>query len=162
MRIRLGLAMILVLILSILPLPDSWIAFKPSWLVLLALYLQFFLGEYFGVFILIFLAFSADILSTDLLGHHLFALTITSWLTMIKIKRFAQFNLMHQMVIIGILIFCYQFLFVFIDFIRGYPIVWLNLVLGPIVSALIWPWFKLLADDFLRVNSYVAQNRGIF
>ena len=57
--LRLVLALLLALMLTVLPLPELLAGFRPPWLLLLILYVQFFLPSYFNVTVVVVIIDSA-------------------------------------------------------------------------------------------------------
>jgi rod shape-determining protein MreD len=61
----------------------------------------------------------------------------------------------QQMALIGMLVLVYQLVIVGIDAFLGYHYSnWIPFY-SAILSAIFWPWLKLLADDTLRAGSMV-------
>lgn len=144
--VRIIIAMLGVLALTILPLPEIVAAYRPLWVLLYVLYIQFFLPQYFRITWLFLLGLSLDVLLASVMGEHTFALLFTTWLASTKARRFQFFSPAQQ--ILFIVLFCavYALVLVLIDRLLGFH----NNVLfaaGTLLSSvLFWPWLKLLAD----------------
>lgn len=149
LNLRLFIALLLALILTIIPLPNFLIAFRPAWILLLAFYIQLFLPNYFNVALLFLLGICLDVLLATVLGEHAFTLLLITWLVSGKAQRFSFFPMGQQMILIFLGTFFYQIVILIIDVLMGYHAD----VIGPIGSALIsmllWPWLKLFADSLL-------------
>jgi rod shape-determining protein MreD len=154
-KTRFLVAFLLMMALTILPLPAVVSGFRPVWVFLLVIYTQLFMPSYFGTMFLFCLGICLDILLSTFIGEHAFAMLFTTWLISGKSRRFSFFPVGQQMVMIGIFCLMYQMIIVFIDAFIGYRANMIFVVGSSIVSMLIWPWFKMLADGaFSRNLSY--------
>ena len=149
---RLFIATIIALILTILPLPDIFIGLRPPWVLMLILYLQLFLPDYFKIYYLIILGLVLDVLLSTLLGQHVFALALVSWIASSKARRFRLFSIGQQMALIGFFCLLYQLLIFMMDASLGYSVRFAMAVGSAMISILLWPWLRLIADDTLLIN----------
>lgn len=155
---RLVFAWILALTLTILPLPDFTHGIRPSWVLLLALYVQFYLPQYFNVICLFLLGLCLDVLLSTVMGEHAFALVLTCWLADNKVRRFRLFSLGQQMGLIAVFCFLDQAAIFVIDAFVGYRNSGLLLVGNAVMGILLWPWIRLVADDaLLKKQKYRAS-----
>lgn len=155
---RFILALLTVLALTILPLPDIVTPYRPPWVLLFVLYIQFFLPQYFRVTWLFLLGMSLDVLLASVMGEHTFALLLTTALASTKARRFHFFSPAQQ--ILFIVIFCavYALTLVLIDGLLGYHNGLLYAGGTVLASLFFWPWMKLLADHTLsHVNGRLGR-----
>lgn len=144
LNLRLILAFFIALILTILPLPNSLSCFRPPWVLLVILYIQFFLPTYFRVTVTIVIGLCLDLLLSTLMGEHVIALAMTTWLASTRVRRFHMFSLPQQMGIITLLSLTYQLTLYFIDTYQDFNHS-LTMVFGTtLTSLIIWPWLSLL------------------
>ncbi|KTC81377.1 rod shape-determining protein MreD [Legionella brunensis] len=155
--LRLFIAIVLALALTILPLPDLLIGLRPPWVLMLVLYLQFFLPNYFNVVILLVIGLALDVLLSTVLGEHAFALSIVSWIASNKARRFNFFSMGQQMALIGFFCLLYQVLILIMEAFLGYHIALLMSIGSAAISMVLWPWVRLLADDTLRAKAFYAR-----
>lgn len=101
LRIRLGIGFIGALILSILPMPELISIFRPPWILLLVLYIEYYLPGNFKLTTLLFVGLALDILLSTVIGEHSFALLLVTWLASTKSRRFQFFSIMQQICLIG-------------------------------------------------------------
>lgn len=145
-RLRLCLAFILSLILTIFPLPAFLMEIRPPWVLLLFLYISFYKSEFFSPGMVVIIGLMLDVLLSTVLGEHAFALLLLTWFANNRKRRFSHFPLGHQIILIGILVLVYQITLFFIDsspdITANYPFLFLN----PVLAMLLWPWIKLFAD----------------
>ncbi len=146
---RFFFAMFSMLVLTIIPIPAVFAVFRPPWVLLFVLYIQFFLPRYFRVTWVFLLGLSMDVLLASVIGEHAFAMLLTSCLAATKARRFHFFSIAQQMILIALFCSAYQLILVLIDAAVGYTNgVWF--VAGTVfVTMIFWPWVKLLADNTL-------------
>jgi rod shape-determining protein MreD len=149
LNIRLCIALFLVLVLSIIPMPDVMLPFRPPWVLLLVLYIQVYLPNYYTALLLFVLGLCLDVLLATLIGVHSFALLLTTWIAAGKLRRFIFFSMAQQMLMVGVFCICYESIIVFIEaFIGFHNNVWL--IPGTVLlSICLWPWIRVLADNAL-------------
>ncbi len=135
-----------VLVLSIIPLPASTAIFRPSWVLMFVLYVQFFLPRYFRVTWVLLLGLSLDVLQVSVLGEHAFALLLTSCLAASKTRRFHFFSVIQQMILIALFCCGYELIIVLIDKSLGFNNGILYGAVTVLATLTFWPWFKLVAD----------------
>lgn len=153
LNVRLFIAVIITLALTILPLPDLLLGLRPPWVLMLVLYLQFFLSDHFNVVILLIIGLALDVLLSTVLGEHAFALSLVAWIASNKARRFRLFSIGQQMTLVGFFCLFYQMIILLIDASLGYH-VWFIMSLGSsLISVLLWPWVRLIADETLLVKA---------
>ena len=149
LNVHLFFALFIAFVLTILPLPEMMVGFRPPWVLILVLYVQFFLPNYFNIFLLFFLGLCLDVLLSTVIGEHVFALVLTTWFVAGKVRRFYLFSMGQQMVLVALFCLVYQSILFLIDAFLGYnngP--WL-IVGTALFSMLFWPWVRVLADSTL-------------
>lgn len=150
---RFFLAIFLMLALTIIPLPEFLAVFRPPWVLMFVLYVQFFLPRYFRVTWVFLLGLSMDVLLATVIGEHAFALTLASCLAASKTRRFHFFSIAQQMILIAVFCSVYQLVIVLIDAALGYNNGVLFAIGTVLVTMIFWPWVKLLADNTLLHDS---------
>lgn len=149
LRLRLIAGFIFVLILSILPIPELISSFRPPWVLLLVLYIEYFLPGNFKLTTLLVVGLVLDVLLSTVIGEHSFALLFVTWIATSKSRRFQFFSMMQQIFLIGFFCLLYQSVISLIDAMLGFN----YSMLAPFGSALMgmffWPWIRLLGDDTL-------------
>ena len=147
---RMILAFILALALTIIPLPQALSYFRPSWILLLLLYLLFFFPRYFTLSMVFFLGLLLDILLSTVMGGHVFALSLTMWIAYSKVRRFGLYSSIQQMLAIGFFSFLYEATLVIIDAAQGYKPSFLGILGTVLTSMLFWPWLKILLKSEVK------------
>jgi rod shape-determining protein MreD len=147
--LRLATGFVGALILSILPMPEMFSAFRPPWILLLVLYIEYFLPGNFNLTALLIVGLLLDVMLSTVIGEHSFALLLVTWIASKKSRRFQFFSMIQQILFIGFFCLSYQAVISFIDALLGFNY---SLTM-PFASALsgmfIWPWIRLLGDGSL-------------
>lgn len=151
---RLVLVLLAALTLTIMPLPELFVSIRPPWVLLVILYLQFYMPDYFKVFLLFFLGLILDTLLSSVIGEHVFALCLISWLANSKARRFYVFPIGQQMTLIGILCAFYQMIVLLIDAFLGYHVSFFSVLGTGLLSVLFWPWIRLALEETLLMNNH--------
>ena len=144
LTIRLFFALFLAFVLTILPLPEMIMAFRPPWILLFVLYIQCLLPNYFNVTLVFLLGLCLDVLLSTIIGEHAFALIVTTWFAAGKARRFRFFAMVQQMLLVGLFSGVYQLIVYLIEAFVGYHNApWM--IVGPaVLSMFFWPWIRLL------------------
>lgn len=151
--IRLCLVFFLSLLLTIVPLPEMLEGFRPSWLLIVVLYLQFFVPAYFNLALIFFLGLCLDTLLSTVLGEHAAALLLTTWIAAGRTRRFSFFSVGQQMMAIILLCSIYQSTLFCIDALMGYHHSLMGFLGCLLLSVLSWPWVCILLDGFLLTKN---------
>jgi len=149
LKIRLFFLLLLACVLTILPLPHIIAGFKPPWVLLFILYVQFYLPQYFNISILLFVGVCLDVLLSTALGEHAFALILTTWLAASKVRRFNFFSILQQMMLVGLFCFVYQWTVFLMDAYMGHSNGLLMVVGAAFLGLLFWPFIRLLGESTL-------------
>lgn len=149
LSLRLWVGFIGALVLSILPIPELISVFRPPWVLLLVLYIEYYLPGNFKLTALLILGLLLDVLLSTVIGEHSFALLLVTWIASSKSRRFQFFSMLQQICLIGFFCFLYQSVISFTDALLGFH----YSLLMPLASALLgmffWPWIRLLGDGSL-------------
>lgn len=141
---RLIFGLFTALLLTILPLPEILSAARPAWVLLLVLYVQCYLPTYFRITWVFLIGLFLDVLCSNVMGEHAFALLLTTWLLTGRTRRFGFFSTIQQMSIIVVLCLFYQLVLYVIDAFLGYTNNILSLISVAFTSTLFWPWLRVL------------------
>jgi rod shape-determining protein MreD len=149
LRLRLFLGFIVALILSILPMPALIAAFRPPWVLLLVLYIEYFLPGNFKLITLFFVGLMMDVLLSTVIGEHSFALLFVTWIASSRTRRFQFFSMMQQIFLIGFFCLLYQSIISLISALLGFNYSIFTPLTSALVGMFIWPWIRLLGEDNL-------------
>ena len=126
--------------------------FRPPVILLLVLYIQYFLPQYFNTTALLLIGLCMDVLLSTVIGEHAFALLLTTWIASGKARRFAFFSMGQQIMLISILCFIYQLSIFLIDAFLGYHNGTWGMAGAALLSMLAWPWIRIFADSALLMR----------
>lgn len=134
---------IVAMIMTLFPLPDSWQAFRPSWVMLVLSYWIIALPERIGMLWAFVCGLLLDAILNTSLGLHGFSLAIVTFILHILYKRVRLFPLWKQ----GLFMFFLSLVYLAMTF-------WLGRLTGKsvgtiawqatIVNAILWPWIYAL------------------
>lgn len=150
LKLRVATAIFISLILTIMPLGFLPNGCKPGYLLLVVLYIQFYLPQYFSLVLIYFLSFLLDVLLATVIGEHALALFLTTWLVANRTRRFVFFPISQQLLTIFLLCSIYQFSLFIVDAFLGNDFKFLNLTINIVCTTLLWPLLKMLADSFFH------------
>lgn len=149
LRVRLCLGFTAALLLSILPMPELISAFRPPWVLLLVLYIEYFLPGNFRLTTLLFVGLLLDVLLATVIGEHSFALLLVTWIASSKSRRFQFFSMMQQIFLVGFFCFLYQSIISLITALLGFNYSLFMPLASAFVGMFIWPWIRLLGEGIL-------------
>jgi rod shape-determining protein MreD len=155
LNMKLVLTLILFLVLTIIPLPSYISLLRPTWILLLVLYVECCLPAYFRVVWVLLLGLCLDVLCSTVMGEHAFALILTTWVATSRSSGFKFYSIVQQMVVILLFCLLYQFIIYLVDAFLGLTGNILYVVLSSFSSVLIWPWLRFLFSSPLMI-----ENRG--
>ena len=141
---RLSLGFVLALILTIIPMPYFLSMIRPTWVLLLTLFVQCFLPKYFRVFWVFLLGLYMDVMCSSIMGEHAFALLIATWFSEGRMRRLSYYSILHQMAAAALVSLLYQLVLYIINSFLGHPVYFWQVVAIPLISVLFWPWLHVL------------------
>lgn len=139
---RLILGLIVVLILTIIPLPFNLSTFRPSWALLLILLTELYYPHYFKLWGVILLGLLVDSILCLPLGLHSLSFIITAWLASSQIGRFHVFSQEHQMILIGFFCLINEGIIYLVNLLLGFEQVFWPIFIKSLLGALLWPLLK--------------------
>ena len=153
LNVRLFLAVLTALVLTIIPLPELLTGFRPPWVLIFVLYIQFYLPEYFNLASLFILGLCLDVLLSTAIGEHAFALTFVTLLASGKARRFNFFSMGQQMGLVAALWAIYLSIIYVLDAFMGYSNHWWMVLGTTLISLFFWPCARVLAESTLCYDS---------
>lgn len=152
LNIRLCVAFIIAFVLTIMPLPYLIMGIRPLWILLLVLYIQFYLPNYFNMMALLILGSCIDVLLSTVIGEHVFALVLTTWFAAGKVRRIGFFSIVQQLMLLMVLCVIYQFIIFLIEAFCGYYNNLWTMAGAALFSMMLWPWMRILGDSTLLLR----------
>lgn len=144
------ITLIIAMALTVLPLPGLFVNYSPEWVALVLLYWIMALPYRIGISAAWLSGICLDILKGALLGQHALALTVIAFLMLNLSFRIRFYPLWQQSIMIGILLFIYHTLLLWIyDMTGTIEINWTYW--SPVfVGALIWPGIFVMLRHIRR------------
>ncbi|WP_119393222.1 rod shape-determining protein MreD [Salinibius halmophilus] len=96
------------LLLTVVPLPESVMAWRPAWLVMVLVYWILALPYRFGAVTALILGLCVDVLMMDLLGQHAVGLIAIAWITTTLQQRMRMWRGVQQAGVVGMMVGVYS------------------------------------------------------
>ncbi len=144
------LSLIVALMLTMLPMPDWTIWFRPAWVLLVLTYWSMMMPQYANVGTAWTVGLMLDVLNGTLLGEHALALTIAIYFVVRMHSQLRMYTVLQQALWVFIFVMLYQFvLFCVQGFLGGLPKTWLYWS-SSATSMLLWPWVYIIMRAYCR------------
>jgi rod shape-determining protein MreD len=148
--IRLISVLLLGLVLTIIPIPHLLAGIRPPWVLLVILYIQFYIPTAFNLVLIVSMGLCLDVLLSTLLGEHVLALVITTWIASTRVRRFHLFALPQQMALITLFCCIYEVVLYLIDVYQGYNHSLLMVLGTTLISLMLWPWASFFFSQYFH------------
>ena len=133
-------------LLTMLPLPEAFDAFRPYWVGLVLIYWALELSEMVSLGVAFLIGILLDVLSGSLMGMHALSLVVMIYLVQRFRARLRFFPPWQQALSIFALLINDRIIRLWISSLLGEPVPDWDYWLSPIVGMVIWPWLFLLLD----------------
>lgn len=138
------------LLLTLMPLPDWAVNFRPEWVAMILIYWTITLPRKVGIAAAWLIGLLVDVTKGALLGQYALALALVAFISVRLHERIRVSPLWQQAVTVAGMLAPYMALILWTNGIAGKPIdswfFW-----GPLVtSALLWPWLSLFLSTVFR------------
>lgn len=139
---------IFALIITAIPLPQTFLEFSPFWMLLFFSYRLVYFSNDAPFFLALLLGLLIDILQGDILGQNALALILSSaFINNIKVSFYSS-NLSTQQIYILVAGSIYLSVFLLIHFLTQEGIFSYYLLLAPVSTAMFWPVIKWLLSKY--------------
>ncbi|MBK1733309.1 rod shape-determining protein MreD [Thiococcus pfennigii] len=142
--------LLVALLLTVLPMPDWALPYRPPWVAMTLLYWALALPERVGVFSGFALGLLLDVLAGSLLGQHALSLAVIAYLAVTLHQRIRQFPMVQQMLLVWMLLLVERLLYVWLLGATGQPIPGFLYWASAASGALLWPWLFFLLRGLRR------------
>jgi rod shape-determining protein MreD len=133
-------------LLSLLPLPDMLLPFKPYWVALVIIYWSLETNDMISLGMAFLIGLLFDILSSSLMGLHGLSLVVMVFLVQRFRSRLRFFPPWQQALgVLGLLVND-RIILIWITALLGEPMPTWQYWLSPLVGMVLWPWLFLLLD----------------
>lgn len=144
------LSMLVALLLSIVPLPEALVLFRPQWVALVFIYWTLALPERVGVFTGFIIGLLLDVLQGTLLGQHALSLSLIGYITLFIHQRVRVFPLWQQSLFLLLLLLLDSMISRWVLGISDRPIDESRYWITPVIGAILWPWVYTILRDIRR------------
>jgi rod shape-determining protein MreD len=145
-----ALSVVVALTLSILPLPEWALPYRPDWVTLVLIYWCLALPARVGVGVAWVVGLLLDVLSGSLLGQHALGLAVVAFLALRFHQQIRVFPLIQQALVILLLLGVKQLLLLWVNGILGHPgPTWLYWA-PSLTGMMLWPWIYVILRDLRR------------
>jgi len=138
-RWLIALSITLALLLSVIPLPFEWRAFRPEFVALLVVYWATYSPDHFGVFSAWLCGILLDVVSLSILGQHALGLMVIAYIANLAYRRIRGYALWQQSAWALVLIGIYQLLASWTSSLVGQRIETVGFLATAALTALFWP-----------------------
>ena len=143
-------SLVVAFVLSTLPMP-SWAAVgRPAWVALVLMYWCIAMPGRVGVIVAWATGVLLDVMSGSLLGQHALGLSLLAFVVHQKHQWLRALPLWQQAISVFVLMFGYQVIVLWINGIRGFPVMASAYWAAPLMSTLLWPWIFFVLRDLRR------------
>lgn len=151
-RSLLFLTIMAAVLLSLLPVPEILMPFKPYWVALLMIYWSLETKDIISLGLAFFVGIILDILSGSLMGLHGLSLVVMVFLVQRFRSRLRFFPPWQQAISIFGLLVNDRIILIWITVLLGEPMPTWQYWLPPVTGMVIWPWLHLLLNH-IRVRA---------
>jgi rod shape-determining protein MreD len=145
-----SLSLVVAIILTLLPMPDWTVWFRPAWVLMVLMYWVIMYPYRVNVGTAWFVGILMDVLNGTLLGEHALALTLVAYFVARMHSQLRMYPLIQQALWVFMFVLLYQFiLFCVQGFIGELPKTWWYWS-SSATSMLLWPWVFTIMRDFGR------------
>lgn len=127
------------LALSVIPLPDAVVAFRPDWVPLILIYWALAAPERFGLLTAFWMGLAVDTLSSALLGQHALAMLVVVYLSLRFQLRIRVFPIWQMSMTVFALLAIYEFVLFWVDGVAGRTVPSVERWGPVIVGTVLWP-----------------------
>ena len=144
-------------LLSLLPLPDMLLPFKPYWVALVIIYWSLETNDMISLGMAFVIGLLFDILSSSLMGLHALSLVIMVFLVQHFRSRLRFFPPWQQALSVLGLLVNDRIILIWIAALLGEPLPTWQYWLPPLIGMALWPWLFLLLD---RMRAMSRQHKS--
>ena len=149
-----GLTLFVAFMLTVMPLPEWVVEFRPDWVTLVMIYWSMALPARTGVTIAWLMGLMLHVSHGAILGQHALGLMLVVYIVHIQHQRLRVASLVQQAIVIFFLLLLKQLIVLWVSGIVGHaPHTWLYFM-PTITGAMLWPWIYIILRDMRRKFGY--------
>lgn len=150
------LTILAAILLSLIPLPEVLVQFKPYWVALVVIYWSLETKDIISLGLAFVIGLVLDIVSGSLMGMHALSLVIMVFLVQHFRPRLRFFPPWQQALSVLGLLVNDRIILIWITVLLGEPLPTWQYWLPPLIGMALWPWLFLLLD---RVRAMSRQQK---
>ena len=131
--------LIFALLLSVLPLPELIVSFRPDWVAMALIYWSLAMPGRFGFLAAFWLGLVLDTLYGALLGQHALALLVVTYVVRHFYLRIRVFPIWQMSITVLAMLALYEFILFWIDGVAARTVPPIDRWAPPLTGALLWP-----------------------
>ena len=151
------LTIMVAVLLSLVPLPEVLLPFKPYWVAMVVIYWSLETHDIISLGLAFLIGLVLDILSGSLMGLHALSLVIMVFLVQRFRSRLRFFPPWQQALSVLGLLANDRIILIWITALLGESLPTWRYWLPPLVAMLLWPWLLLLLD---RLRARTRQSKS--
>ena len=141
------------LVLTLLPMPEALLKWRPEWVALTLVHWVLVLPKKVGIVIAWFTGLILDALYTSSLGQHALGLTIIVFIMLRLRLRINPFTLSHQLTVLLIALGSYLLINLWVlGFTGNAPLAWMYW-LSLLASLIVWPLYHWVLMRLFLINN---------
>ncbi len=144
------LSLLVGLILTILPMPESVQTYRPHWMALILIYWSMAIPERVGLWFAFLSGIVVDVSQGTLIGQHALALVIIVTINLNFYQRIRVMSLAQQALYVFFLLFIGQTIIVWMEGVMGRPTPIVAFLGAPFIGMLVWPVVFVILRDIRR------------
>lgn len=152
------LSLLLGLCLQVMPLPDSWLIWRPDWLGLMLIYWCVAAPRRVGVLHGFGLGLLLDLIEGSPLGQNALVFSLLAYLSLLIYQRMRTYALLQQSVLVFVLLGIAQLIEQWLRTIFGPFSINLAFLLSALIGALLWPWLFTMLQALRRRFEYQMKD----
>jgi rod shape-determining protein MreD len=145
-RVLIFLTIVIAVLLTLLPLPEVLLSFKPYWVALVLVYWSLETQDVISLGLAFLIGLVLDVLSGSLMGLHALSLVVMVFLVQRFRSRLRFFPPWQQAFSVLGLLVNDRIILIWITALLGEPLPTWKYWLPPLVGMALWPWLFLLLD----------------
>ena len=150
------LTIVAAMLLSLVPLPEILLPFKPYWVALVAIYWSLETQDTINLGLAFLTGVVLDVLSGSLMGLHALSLVIMVFLVQHFRSRLRFFPPWQQALSVFVLLVNDRIILIWITALLGEPLPTWKYWLPPLIGMVLWPWLFLFLD---RMRAMSRQHK---
>lgn len=144
---------VIALLLAVMPLPQAWLWFRPSFTALLVIFWINRMPQSVGVGFAWLVGLAEDLVTGAALGTHALALAVLAYFSLLTYQRTRAFNPAQQLLWVFVLVGIQQVVGNWVHNLAGKPVPGLTFLWPALTTALLWPlitpWLDRMAGRLL-------------